>query len=212
MQRVTFYIDGFNFYNGLKAKMKTDPLWKKYYWIDIVALCEQFIGNGQELIKVKYFTAPPLNSGKQLRQAKLFKANTLLNPDIFKIILGKYYKKKIKCPKCYRTFDKPEEKRTDVNISVAMVGDCALNNTDVIVLISADSDLVPPLEFIQKNFKDKKIKIVFPPKRSSFDLKRFVKRKLIYLENNKGKFEKSVMPNKVEASGKSVAIPNEWKV
>lgn len=33
-QRVIVYIDGFNFYYGLKK----DARWKKYYWLDIVKL------------------------------------------------------------------------------------------------------------------------------------------------------------------------------
>lgn len=37
-----------------------------------------------------------------------------------------------------------------------MIADCVLNATDSIVLISADSDLVPPLEFIQKHYPEKR--------------------------------------------------------
>ena len=33
-QRVIVYIDGFNFYFGLKSNAK----WKKYYWLDIVTI------------------------------------------------------------------------------------------------------------------------------------------------------------------------------
>ena len=38
-QRVIVYIDGFNFYFGLKSNAK----WKKYYWLDIVKLFEMFM-------------------------------------------------------------------------------------------------------------------------------------------------------------------------
>ena len=157
-QRVSFYIDGFNFYNGLKAKATKDRSWKKYYWIDFVFFCQQFLGPDQVLERVKYFTAPPLNIQKQKRQGKLFKANRILNPTKLEFIIGKYYKINIRCPNCNSTFQKPEEKRTDVNISVHLIGDCALNNADSFVLISADSDLAPALTYIKKNFPDKKIK------------------------------------------------------
>lgn len=43
--RVTFYIDGFNFYNGLKDTIRSDKTWKKYYWLDFVALANQFLDN-----------------------------------------------------------------------------------------------------------------------------------------------------------------------
>lgn len=49
-QRVIVYIDGFNFYFGLKSNAK----WKKYYWLDIVKLFEMFMRPDQELVAVKY--------------------------------------------------------------------------------------------------------------------------------------------------------------
>ena len=38
-QRVTFYIDGFNFYYGLRRTKRNEPQWADYYWIDMVKLC-----------------------------------------------------------------------------------------------------------------------------------------------------------------------------
>ena len=37
-QRVTFYIDGFNFYYGLRRTKRNEPQWADYYWIDMVKL------------------------------------------------------------------------------------------------------------------------------------------------------------------------------
>ena len=34
-QRVTFYIDGFNFYYGLRRTKRNEPQWGDYYWIDM---------------------------------------------------------------------------------------------------------------------------------------------------------------------------------
>jgi hypothetical protein len=67
--KVTFYIDGFNFYFGLKRTKKIFPEWKKFYWIDVVKLCESFLGDDQELCKVIYFTASPLSPLKNSRQS-----------------------------------------------------------------------------------------------------------------------------------------------
>lgn len=209
--RVTFYIDGFNFYNGLKDSIRNNAYWKKYYWIDFVALANQFLDASHELVCVKYFTADPLDSGKQQRQAALFKANKILNGDKLKIIKGKYYRKDVTCnAHCRQVFQIPEEKRTDVNISVEMMEDCALNKTDILILVSADSDLVPPIEFIKRNFQDKKIKVYFPPNRTSFDLRNTVSNKVVYLLNNKMKFEKSVMPNIVTDGTLTANIPPSW--
>ncbi|MDE7468597.1 MAG: hypothetical protein K2M61_09615, partial [Muribaculaceae bacterium] len=49
-KRVTFYIDGFNFYFCLKLTKKADSAWSNFYWIDIVKLCESFLGDGREKI------------------------------------------------------------------------------------------------------------------------------------------------------------------
>lgn len=42
-QRVIVYIDGFNFYFGLKSNAN----WKKYYWLDVVKLFEMFMRPNQ---------------------------------------------------------------------------------------------------------------------------------------------------------------------
>ena len=214
MEKVTIYVDGFNFYYGLKRQKKIDPDWGKFYWIDIVKLFEHFLGANQVLQKVVYFTATPLNVQKSSRQSAFLNANKLINGNRFEIIKGKYYDKHITCPYCNAAISKPEEKRTDVNVSVQLIGDCALNKTDVVVLVSADSDLVPPLDFIRRNFPNKKIKVYFPPSGFSSDINNFIKNnrgKVVKLENNKGKFFNSIMPDTITKNGKTYSIPNKWK-
>ena len=66
-QRVTFYIDGFNFYYGLRRTKRNEPQWADYYWINMVKLCQGFLGEGQEVEKVIYFTASPLNPEKRIK-------------------------------------------------------------------------------------------------------------------------------------------------
>jgi len=138
----------------------------------------------------------------------------LLNGNRFEIIKGKYYDKHIICPFCQTAINKPEEKRTDVNISVQLMGDCALDKTDIIVLVTADSDLVPSLEFIKEHFQNKKIKIYFPPNGFSSDLNNFLKNnknKPVKLEHNKTKFLNSIMPDIVTKDNKTYTIPTKWK-
>ena len=93
-QKVIVYVDGFNFYYGLKG----DPKWKRYYWLDIVKFFEKFMKPDQELIKVKYFSARPDNQEKNARQYAFFQAN--MENSRFQLILGKYLKKKITCFNC----------------------------------------------------------------------------------------------------------------
>lgn len=191
-----------------------DNSWRITYWIDVVKLFSQFLGPNQKLVKVIYFTASPLNENKSRRQGAFFNANKLLNSTKFEIVRGKYLKKEIECPRCKYSILRPEEKKTDVNLSIRMIGDCIQDNTDTLVLVSGDSDFIPPVEFIQKNYPDKKIRIYFPPTISSADLKNNIishKGKIVYLANNRQKFINSIMPDVVIKDGKSYTIPLKWK-
>lgn len=217
MKRVTVYIDGFNFYYALKRTKKIDPDWQKFYWIDFVKFFSYFLGPDQELQKVIYFTASPLSPQKSSRQSALLNANKFINDGRFEVIRGKYFSKQINCPNCQFAIDKPEEKRTDVNISVQLIGDCALDKTDILILVTADSDLVPPIEFIQKHYSAKKVKVYFPPNSFCNDLRDNInlnKGKIILLKDNKGKFFQSIMPDIVyNADGSnSISIPSKWKI
>ena len=215
MERVSFYVDGFNLFYGLRRLKKEDADWQKCYWIDFVKLFQNFIGENQVLQKVYYFTAPPFSVRKSNRQTQLFEANKLLNGGRIEFVKGMFYEKRYQCPNCQYQYTIPEEKRTDVNISVCMMGDCGLNNVDTIVLVSADSDLIPPLEFILENFPEKKIRVYFPPDNSSGALRDFMRERnsrVVRLQYSKMKFLNSIMPDTVTKDGISYTIPPKWKV
>ena len=214
MEKVTIYIDGFNFYYGLRTKRKVESAWVKAYWVDLVKFFEMFLGEGQELVKVVYFTASPLNKDKSSRQSAFLNANKLLNGDRFEIVRGKYLEKKIVCPNCQYTIIRPEEKKTDVNISIRMIADCFQDKTDVLILVSGDSDLLPPIEFIQTNYPEKKIKVYFPPTIYSHSIDNNMKRhrsKVVLLEKSLNKFAHCQMPDVVSADAKIYTIPIKWK-
>lgn len=214
MERVTFYIDGFNFYYGLKTEKDISPQWGKSYWIDLVKLCSQFLGPNQILEKVIYFTASPLSKDASQRQSAFLNANKALNPTTFEIVRGKYMPKIINCPNCHYPIMKPEEKKTDVNISIRMIGDCVQDKTDSLVLVSGDSDLIPPLEFIARNYSHKKLRVFFPPAISSKDIINRMRRhggKTVFLINNFPKFVASIMDDVVKINDKTYSIPSKWK-
>ncbi len=212
-KKVVFYFDGFNFYNGLKSFTKTNTDWKKYYWIDFIKFCSQFVftHDGQELHKVKYFTAPPINLIKRSKQSALFGANLITNENKFEVINGHYADKFIDCQAtCKQKFKVPEEKCSDVNISLSMISDCLDKQVDIIVLVTADSDQVSTIKFIQKRFPNVKIKLYFPPDRKSNDLKTLFKQ-VVFLENHEDKFKNSVMPFEVKNDIKKYTRPIDWK-
>lgn len=214
MKRVTFYVDGFNFYFGLKRTKRIDSDWRKFYWIDMVRLCESFLGPDQQLERVIYFTASPLSPLKNSRQSAFLNANKLLNGDRFEIVRGKYLEKHIICPYCKGDISRPEEKKTDVNISIRMIEDCVLDATDIIALVSADSDLVPPLELIQRLFPSVGIKVYFPPSNFSNDIMDNLthhRSKPVLMIKNKRRFSSAIMPDSVSSDGKTYSIPEKWK-
>lgn len=214
MKRVTFYVDGFNFYYGIKTEKKINPEWRSAYWIDLVKLFEQFLGEDQILEKVIYFTASPLNREKSSRQSAFLNANKLINENRFEVVRGKYLDKTITCPKCKYAISRPEEKKTDVNLSIRMIADCVQDNTDILVLVSGDSDFIPPVEFIQKNYSFKHIRVYFPPSIFSSNLNVNMKQhrsKAVLLKNNLLKFVNSKMNETIAKDGKSYTIPDKWK-
>lgn len=54
---------------------------------------------------------------------------------------------------------------TDVNIATHVILDAYKDEYDMAMLISGDSDLVPPIKEIHKNFSNKRVFVAFPPKR-----------------------------------------------
>jgi uncharacterized LabA/DUF88 family protein len=220
MERVNFYVDGFNFYYGLRDMKKLDSDWQRFYWLDYVRFFRHFTGDNQVLQNVIYFAAPPpgdTHDDKQgrKRQNLLFSANKLLNPASFETVMGQFYKKNLTCKVCHSNYTVYDEKRTDVNIAIRLLGDCTLNNVDTLVLVSADSDLVPPLQFIRKHYPDKNIRVYFPPDKFSVALVEFMKsekKPVIRLERNKIKFSNSIMPDTVIHAGKTYTIPQKWKI
>ena len=131
-QRVIFYVDGFNFYFGLK-----DKKWKKFYWLDMVKFCSSFVKPHQELIEVNYFSAIPKDSGKHERQDLFFRAN--FQQEKFRLHLGKYLSKKQKCNACGVKHKVHEEKETDVRIATQMIKDVVQDRCDISILISLPS-------------------------------------------------------------------------
>jgi hypothetical protein len=74
-QKIIVYVDGFNFYYGLKTIATRDNRWKKFYWLDIVKFFEQMLTDKQELVEVNYFSARPFDASTAKRQDLFFSAN-----------------------------------------------------------------------------------------------------------------------------------------
>jgi uncharacterized LabA/DUF88 family protein len=203
-QRVIVYVDGFNFYFGLKSKK-----WRKYYWLDLVKFFESFLKPHQELVALKYFSAIQKNTGKADRQDLFFQANKL-NP-MFQLELGKFLQKQFTCRKCQDSIIQFEEKETDVRIATHMLSDVVRKRCDISILVSADSDLIPPIEAIRELNDNHKIWTYFPPQRYSSDLVSLSDR-YVKLERHQLKFDDCQLPEEVTLkNGFVIKRPNHWR-
>lgn len=54
---------------------------------------------------------------------------------------------------------------TDANIATQILPDVYKDKYDMAMLVSGDSDLVPPIQAIHENFSDKRVFVAFPQKR-----------------------------------------------
>lgn len=203
-KKVIIYVDGFNFYYGLKTKK-----WKMFYWLDFVGFFSSFLKPHQELVEVNYFSARPTDPGKHDRQDKLFQANKC-NPK-FNLILGRYLKKEIKCKQCGGIIHSYEEKETDVRIATHILSDAYKRRCDIAVIVSADSDLIPPIELIKEFNPLQKVYVYFPPNRYSSNLSNLsdCTRKL---DGAFETFKKHLLPPQLKLSnGYVVEKPKEWE-
>lgn len=202
-KRVIVYIDGFNFYYGLKQTNR----WRKYYWLDVVNLFEKFMRSDQELIAVKYFSARPTDLGKSLRQNAFFQANQL-NPK-FVLVLGKYLKKQITCFNCSNIINTYEEKETDVRVTTQIVSDVYRRKCDISIVVSADSDMMPAIEICQQ--ENHPLFVYFPPNQFSTDLNN-IGNGAILMRNYEKRFKHSILPDAlILSNGFKLTIPIEWK-
>ena len=173
---VNVYIDGFNLYHIIKWHInKTSKPWEaQLKWCDLYKLADSYLKENEELWKVYFFTADswlPNTKKKgvlyqralnekwvtiikwqysEIRRTFMHKMpiiDFVLNISVPKEEKYDYIPKRLK----YKTY---EEKRTDVNIAVKILEDAFLKNYDRAIIMSWDSDIVPSVESVKRNFPD----------------------------------------------------------
>ena len=213
-KKVNIYVDGFNFYYGLKDMVKHKRDWRKFYWIDLVKLFEQFLLEDEELGTVHYFTARPKNKGKTARQNNLMNCNKVINGDKLKIHYGKYQDKSMKCRAddgCGKEFMHWEEKQTDVSLAIKMIEDCHNTDCNKIILVSGDSDFLPPLKLIKNFYKTIDLTVLFPPVKYTNSIVT-LGLTCVSMDRYKTKWNKAVLDSVFEIDGKTFRMPVEWTV
>jgi uncharacterized LabA/DUF88 family protein len=174
--KTSIYIDGYNLYYGRLRNTK-------FKWLDVVALFSNMaltIEPRSEVNAVKFFTAPALTkfarhgSESMKAQNDYHRALEAKYPGVFSKILGSHvYEKdgtslpiyedgqafnKLNTVKVWRLV----EKKTDVNIAMAMYRDACKGLVDQLILVSNDSDAQPVLEAISEDFPQLRLGLIMP--------------------------------------------------
>lgn len=202
IERVVVYVDGFNLYFGMR-----EAGFDHYRWLNLKKLVENLLQPNQELRQIKYFTSRVNNNiDKQKRQSTYIDALESVN---VKVIYGKYQDGAIECNRCGHIWLNAKEKMTDVNIATHIIMDAYKDKYDMAMLISGDSDLVPPIKAVHENFNTKRVLIAFPPKRQNSSMALVAKGSLII---GRKKLADSLFDDEViSKSGYKLVIPSSWK-
>jgi|AP95_1055475.scaffolds.fasta_scaffold04882_6 hypothetical protein len=79
--------------------------------------------------------------------------------------MGKFKKKYAYCKQCKQNNKHWEEKETDVHIATKIVEDAFTDKFDNTLLITADTDLMPPINSVRSFHQEKTIAVIATPKR-----------------------------------------------
>ena len=165
MSRYCIYVDGFNVYYALQEQP-----YRKYKWLNYRKLAESVIGKNDHIAGIFYFTAiVRWKQDNAFRHKNYIKALRWARVDT---VAGRFLEKRVRCHLCGRFYKTHEEKRTDVNIALKMLGDAIDDLYDKALVLSADSDLIPAIQAVHKYAPEKKVGIMFPIGRNNNDLKR----------------------------------------
>jgi len=165
VNRVLFFVDGFNLYHALQER----KCYRKYKWLDYSLLAKCYVSRNDKIVGVLLFTAyAHWNPKKEQRHRVLITALQLKGVEV---VFGKFKNRDRVCRLCHKCYKSFEEKYTDVNIAIRLFQAAINDEFDTAIIITADSDLVPAIKGIKKNFPAKQIGLVTPIGRSSIELK-----------------------------------------
>ncbi len=214
-ERVSIFVDGFNLYYGMRSAG-----FRRFYWLNFRKLADNLLRSNQELVAVKYFTArisgtmPGATANVNARmQAKSQRQSVFLAAvdalDKVSILYGHYNTNKTaQCRQCNNQWATPEEKMTDVQIATHMIVDAFQDEFDTGIVISGDSDLVPPVRAIRQSLPQKKILAFFPPRKVSTHLRQSCN---AHSNLTRSHFARSQLDNPFTLQdGRVLHCPTEW--
>ncbi len=199
MTRVSFFIDGFNLYHSLK------DFAKDCRWLNLKSLCESYLKPDEQLGDVYYFTAVATWNPEKSNKHKLYIKRLALEG--VQTIYGKFKKVSRHCNNCNKEYDTHEEKRTDVNIALRLFSDAVQDKFDTAILVSADSDLIPPIQAISFLFPEKRVGVVIPLGRRAKELKQVAD---FSFKMERKRLESNLLPKDYNLKGVNITAPDKW--
>ena len=181
-KRVVAYIDGFNLYHAIN-----DLARPHFKWLDLKKLILCFIHQQHQSLDGIYYCSAYARFLKQAcsRHEKYVRC---IETTGVNAVMGQFKVKYRDCNKCGHTKKYHEEKESDVNLALLMLQHAHDNKYDEAIIITGDSDLAPAVRMIKDNFPTKKIRLVSPPGRLSYELSKVVDKdsqiKPIHLERS----------------------------
>lgn len=210
MSRVSFLIDGFNLYHSVVAASK-DLGGASTKWLDIRALCSSYLpdfGKSARIESVHYFSALPhyLNDGAKIQRQKDF--NRCLESTGVDVQLARFKPKDVFCKRCNRFTKTQEEKETDVAIATKLFELLLTKSTDVVAMVTGDTDLVPAAKTATRLYSLNSIRFILPYGRSNAELKQLFPNSI---DVKKERYVTYQFPNPVRVSRKrAISKPSTW--
>jgi hypothetical protein len=203
MRKAALYVDGFNFYYGVRNHFKAAEPQRGFslsglVWCDFRALVERhFLEPETRLSIIRYFTAPvtPQVEAKADEHARyeywLRAARTI--PGLL-VIFGYYRPGRKGTPQAAAGGDPlahveqlRQEKETDVNIAVEMLLDGIAGHFDTAYLLSGDTDQIPAVAAAAFRLgRHRRVRVLVPPLQ---DPERWKKPWLEYMYQLKQRFD-----------------------
>lgn len=206
MERVMFFVDGFNIYHSLKKR------YSHYLWLDYYTFATRFIIPSKQVIEaVFWYTAKATWLPESVRRHEQYiEALTFTQPKI-KVIEGLFKQKSLKCQaECKREYPVYREKRSDVALAVDLYRQAHLDRFDVGFLVTNDTDFVPAIHAVKQDFPGKKIVVLFPIGRKSHELRMVADETCKTKEKH---LKTSQLPDQIVLpSGMVLTRPASWKL
>lgn len=156
--RVACYIDGFNLYHSI------DDLQKPHLkWVDLKALAQSLCRGGETLVKTSYFSAYATWMPDRYARHRQYVA--ALQHSGVECHMARFSEQTARCRSCGTTWKRHEEKETDVHFCMTFLEDALDDVFDRAIIISADSDIAPPIRRVRERLPAKQVFLATPPER-----------------------------------------------